>query len=180
MNAWWFEGRIQPHRVRFCMYMWPSQVCVCLCLCARMCSHLRATWCTRVPAEESVAWRPAAPLLWENGGCIASLFPFTQTPIHLYPFPFPPSLSERLHSPPYRLKPALTVLAPLTHTLSRGHTTLWNNYSLNWHLINLKSIWPCQANLEFESRDSRDTEVKNWVDGGMGGAEGAERAGGRR
>lgn len=92
-----------------------------------------------------------------------------------------PSLSERLHSPPYRLKPALTVLAPLTHTLSRGHTTLWNNYSLNWQLINLKSIWPCQPNLEIESRGSRDTEAKNWVDGGMEGAEEeeAEREGGK-
>lgn len=73
------------------------------------------------------------------------------------------SLSERFHSPPYRLKPALTVLALLTHThthtLSRGQTTLWNNYSLNWQLINLKSIWPWRANLETESQSCPDKEL---------------------
>lgn len=69
----------------------------------------------------------------------------TFTPV---PFSFP--ASERLHSLAYRLKPALTVPARLTHTLSRGHTTLWNNYSFNWQLINLKSIWPCKPNLEIE------------------------------
>lgn len=71
------------------------------------------------------------------------------------------SLSERLHSLPYRLKPALTVLAPLTHTLSPGQTTLWNNYSSNWQLITLKSIWPWQANLEIECCSCHNTGAKN-------------------
>ncbi len=190
----WFEWRIQPHCVRFCMHVRLPQVCVCVsasvcwCLCATSGRPDAPPW------QRRRVWRPAAPLLWDNGGCIIRFSQYRSPSLsfsltHLLPISFLshththththtytcilslPSLSERLHSPPYRLKPALTVLAPLTHTLPRGHTTLWNNYSLNWQLINLKSIWPCRPNLEIESRGSRDTEAKNWVDGGTEGAE---------
>lgn len=126
------------------------------------------------PCGEECVWCNVL-LWWDNGGCITPfshhgsllLHPCPLTQTHTDTPVSPPSspLSERLHSLAYRLKPALTVLAPLTHTLSRGHTTLWNNYSLNWQLINLKSIWPCQANLELESRGSPDTRAKGLMEG---------------
>lgn len=151
-------------------------------------SHVR--WPSALRWQQRRMWGPAALLLWNNRGCITRFSHYTAglwcclclahkihtsyrslsshtntfTPV---PFSFP--ASERLHSPAYRLKPALTVLAQLTHTLSRGRTPLWNNYSLNWQLINLKSIWPCSLTLRFRAAVVMTPRQK--ADGGMEGEE---------
>ena len=170
-----------------CLYEYYRCVCVCWCLC--------------VYVQPPRGWHDAPPCCyWIMGdishisiirglyGCLYISHQHVYTsyrsisPAHTHAYTCIlslPSISERLHSPPYRLKPVLTEPAPLTHTLSRGQSTLWNNYSLNWQLISLKSIWPCRANLEIERYDSLDAEAKTWIDGGMRGEEESSREGRR-
>lgn len=189
--CWWMLTSVRnTTSVWKILFLWGYRRCVSLWLCVDVCLYIRGATSGRPAApwwQRRRVWHPAVLLLGDNGGCTAhfSYYRSLSLPHHHIPLTglsaahtdtytcvaSLPYLSERFHSPPYRLKPALTVLAPLTHTLSRGHTALWNNYSLNWQLINLKSIWPCQPNLEIKSYGSRDTEAKNWAGDGMEGAE---------
>lgn len=132
----WFEWRIQPYCVRFCIPV-RSQVCVCVWVSENV--NVCVLVCAATSGPPDAPWwqkrrvrHPAAPLLWDNGGCITH---FTHYRSLSLSFSF-----TRTHAP-------FTTLFPLTHTHIHTYKPVsFPSLSLRGfthHLIGLNQLWQC-------------------------------------